>query len=138
MFIALLIVVFVVAVLVSAIVAALFHKPIRQLLTRIVSDDLTSAWTRYLKLAIYVVGISGGVRVWALERYISKRTATDEILQLTRDRWIIEIYQTVIGTLQSTVWLLLVFFVFALIAYVIVRGLENRRTKLPVESPEAR
>ena len=138
MFIALLIVVFIVAVSVSAIVAALFDKPIRQLLTRIVSDDLTSAWTRYLKLAIYVVGISGGVRVWALERYISKRTATDEILQLTRDRWIIEIYQTVIGTLQSTVWLLLVFFIFALIAYVIVRGLESRRTKQPIESPEAR
>jgi hypothetical protein len=129
MFITLLIVVFIVAVIVSAIVAALFDKPIRQLLSRTVSDDLTAAWTRYLKLAIYVVGISGGVRVWALERYISKRTATDEILQLNRDRWVVEIYQTVIGTLQSTVWLLLIFFVFALIAYVIVSGLESRRAK---------
>jgi hypothetical protein len=130
MFITLLVVVFIVAVVVSTIVAAFFDKPIRQLLSRTVSDDVTSAWTRYLKLAIYVVGISGGVRVWALERYISKRAPTDEILQLTRDRWIVEIYQTIIGTLQSTVWLLLVFFVFALIAYVIVRGLELRRVKV--------
>jgi hypothetical protein len=129
MFVTLLVVVFVVAVAVSTIVALLFDRPIRHLLSRIVPDDLTSAWTRYLKLSIYVVGISGGVRVWTLERYISKRTATDEILQLTRDRWIIELYQTVIGTLQSIVWLLLVFFVFALIAYVIVRALETRRLK---------
>lgn len=130
MFVTLLVVVFIVAVVVSTIVAAFFDKPIRQLLSRTVSDDVTSAWTRYLKLAIYVVGISGGVRVWALERYISKRSPSDEILQLTRDRWIVEIYQTIIGTLQSTVWLLLVFFVFALIAYVIVRGLELRRVKV--------
>lgn len=76
-----------------------------------------------------MVGISGGVRIWALERYISKRSQNDEILELTRDRWIVEIYQTVIGTLQSVVWILLVFFVFALMAYVIVRALEARRLK---------
>ena len=130
MFITLLIVVFVVAVIVSTIVTVLFEKPIRQLLSRTVSDDLTSAWSRYLKLAIYVVGISGGVRVWQLERYISKHASTDEILQLNRDRWILEIYQTVIGTLASTVWLLLVFFVFALIAYVILRGIETKHAKV--------
>jgi len=122
-------VVFMVAVLVSAVVVLLFDKPIRKLLSQTVSEDFTSAWTRYLKLAIYVVGISGGVRVWQLERYISKRTATDEILQLTRDRWILEIYQTIIGALASTVWLLLVFFVFALIAYVIMRGIAARQAK---------
>jgi hypothetical protein len=31
------------------------------------------------------------------------------------------------GTLQSVAWMLLVFFLFALIAYVVVRGLEARR-----------
>jgi ABC-type arginine transport system permease subunit len=137
MFVTLLIVVFVVAFVMSTVVAVLFDKPIRQLLNRIVPDDLTNAWTRYLKLAIYVVGISGGVRVWSLERYISKRTATDEILQLTRDRWIVEIYQTVIGTLQSIVWMLLVFFVFALIAFVIVRALELRRERLTEQDQKA-
>ena len=137
MFVTLLIVVFLVAVAVSAVVALLFDKPMRQLLSRIVPEDLSNAWTRYLKLAIYVVGISGGVRIWTLERYISKRTATDEILQLTRDRWIIELYQAVIGTLQSIIWLLLVFFVFALIAYVIVRALETRRVKTTEQDQKA-
>lgn len=129
MFITLLVVVFFVALFVSAAVVMLFDKPIRKLLSQTISEDFTNGWTRYLKLAIFVVGISGGVRVWQLERYISKRAATDEILQLTRDRWILEIYQTVIGTLASTMWLLLVFFVFALLAYVIVRVFESRRLK---------
>lgn len=38
-------------------------------------------------------------------------------------------YRTVIGTLQSIAWLLLVFFVFALLAYVIMRGMELRHAK---------
>jgi hypothetical protein len=129
MFIVLLIVTFVVSIAVSTTIVIFFDKPIRQLLNRIIPEDLGSAWTRYVKLAIYVVGISGGVRIWSLERYISKRTATDELLQLTRERWIIEIYQTIIGTLQSVVWLLLVFFVFSLIAFVIVRVFESRGMK---------
>ena len=129
MFIQLMVVLFLIALAASAIVAHFFDKPLTQILSRIVSDDISRAWARYLKFAIYVVGISGGVRVWELERYISKRSQNDEILQLTRARWVIEVYQTIIGTLQSIVWLLLVFFVFALIAYVIVRALEARGLK---------
>lgn len=130
MFITLLIVVFVIAVVVSAITARLFERPVAQLLAQVIPPELCQAWLRYLKFALYVVGISGGVRIWQLERYIAKRTQTDEILQLTRARWFIEIYQTIIGTLQSIVWMLLVFFVFSLIAYVIVRALDSRKLKI--------
>jgi hypothetical protein len=42
---------------------------------------------------------------------------------------VLEIYRTLIGTLQGNAWLLLVFFVAALIAYVIVRGFELRRAQ---------
>ncbi len=57
----------------SFLVARLFERPIRQILGRLVPDDLTSAWHRYLTFAIYVVGISGGVRIWSLEQYILPR-----------------------------------------------------------------
>ena len=50
---------------------------------------------------------------------------------LNFDRWIFEIYRTVILTLQSIAWMLLVFFVIALIAYVIFRIAEFRRTLPP-------
>ena len=43
----------------------------------------------------------------------------------------LEIYRTIIGPLQSAAWLLFVFFVFALIAYVIVRGFELRHGSNP-------
>jgi hypothetical protein len=46
-------------------------------------------------------------------------------------RWTFEVFRTVIGTLQSLAWLLLVFFVFALIADVVVGGLELRRLSEP-------
>jgi len=48
---------------------------------------------------------------------------------LTPERWTLEVYRTVIETLQSTAWMLLVAFVFLLIAYVIARGLELRASK---------
>ena len=83
--------------------------------------------------AIYVVGIGGGVRVYTLERFIIPRGDATEPLALTRDRWVLEIYRTVIDSLSAIAWMLLVFFIFALIAYVIVKifgpkGAEEERT----------
>ena len=40
---------------------------------------------------------------------------------LNTDRWVLEVYRTVIGTLQGIAWLLLIFFVFALIGFIILR-----------------
>jgi len=127
-FLTLLLVTFVISLLVSFLVARLFERPIRQILGRLVPEDLTGAWHRYLTFAIYVVGISGGVRIWSLEQYILPRH-DQPALVLTSDRWTFEVFRTVIGTLQSLAWLLLVFFVSALVAYVVVRGLELRRER---------
>ena len=48
-------------------------------------------------------------------------------MTLTGNRWVLEIYRTVIGRLRSTALVLLLFFVFALVAYVIVRAFEERK-----------
>jgi len=66
------------------------------------------------------------VRVWDLEKYITPRPEETDIIVLNAEGWVLEVYRTGIGTLQSVAWMLLVFFVFALIAYVIVRGMEAR------------
>jgi ABC-type transport system involved in multi-copper enzyme maturation permease subunit len=128
MFITLLIVTFVIAVVVSSFVVLLFGKPIAGILRRIIVDDISNAWLKYMKFAIYVVGISTGVRVWELERYItpSRYDEKARIIELTSERWVLEVYRTIIETLQGIAWMLLVFFVFALIAYVIVRVFELR------------
>jgi hypothetical protein len=46
---------------------------------------------------------------------------------LTASRWVLEIYRTIIETLQGIASMLLVFFIFALIAFVIVRVFELKR-----------
>lgn len=131
MFLALLVVTFLTAGAVSFIVAHMFREPLNRILERIVSPALSSAWLKYLTFAIYVVGISGGVRVQQLERFITPGYKQQDPLLLTRDRWVLEIYGTIIEALQSIAWMLLVFFVFALIAYVLVRIFESRRGLQP-------
>jgi len=125
MIITLLAVTFVIALAVSLLIATLFRAPVRAIMRRIVADQLGEAWVRYLTLAIVVIGVSGGVQVWNLEKYLNP--AKDQLpLVLNGDRWVLEIYRTVIGTAQAVTWMLLVFFVFALIAFVLVRNAERK------------
>jgi hypothetical protein len=126
MFLTLLVTTFALSAVVATVAALLFSRPINQILARLVSEELAPVWRRYLLFAIYVVGISGGVRVWEIERYITPQK-DGNVLVLTSSRWVIEIYKTVIGTLQSVAWMLLIFFLFALVAYVVVRGFELKR-----------
>jgi hypothetical protein len=115
-----------VAVLVSWGVVRLFSGSIEGILKRIVAEEIAGAWARYLRFAIFVTGISGGVRIHSLERYITGMQ--DEApIALTPQRWTLELYRTIIESLQAIAWMLLVFFVFALIAYVIGRAFESRR-----------
>ncbi len=127
MFLTLLVVNFVLAFVVCFIVAKIFQAPVNKILQRLVNEEIFAAWAKYLTFAIYVVGLSGGVRVWELERYITPSAQGGTILVLTQERWVLELYRTVIGTLQSIAWMLLLFFIFALIAYVIVKGQEMKK-----------
>ncbi len=126
MFLSLLAVTFIIAAICSLIVAQLFDRPIKLVLQRIVGEELGAAWQRYLKFAIYVVGVSSGVRIWELEQYINPSYLQSTPLTLNADRWALEVYRTVIATLGSIAGALLAFFACSLIAYVIVRGFELR------------
>jgi tellurite resistance protein TehA-like permease len=130
MFIGLLAVTFIIALVVSALIALLFAKPVKRIMTRIVPDEISGAWVRYLTFAIFVVGVGGGVRINQIERYVTPQSKDMGVLELTPERWVIEVYSTVIGTLGAIAWMLLVFFVFALVAYVIVRAFEMKHRDL--------
>lgn len=141
MFVTLLLVTFLISLAVSTIVVYLFNKPIKSILSRILMDDISKAWARYLYFAIYVVGVSTGVRIWELEKYITPvRSAQPDaiITELTQDRWILEVYRTVIESLQGLAWLLLVFFIVALCAFVVVRIVEMAKVSKPAgtETPK--
>ena len=49
---------------------------------------------------------------------------------LNAERWLLEVYRTIIETLQSLAWMYLLVFIFALIAYVIVRGFELKNSAI--------
>jgi hypothetical protein len=57
---------------------------------------------------------------------------------LNAARWTLGVSRTAIETLQSTAWMLLVFFVFALVAYVVVPGFELRAGRPPGSGEQAR
>lgn len=88
MFFTLLLVTLVLAIFTAAIVARAFAKPIESILRRIVADDISYAWQRYLQFAIVVVGVSAGVRINDLERYITppQWVKDAQIIQLTNER----------------------------------------------------
>ena len=124
MFLQLLLVNFVLAAAVAALVVLVFRKPVRAVLHRIIGEEIQAAWTRYVMFAVAVVGVSGGVRLWELGRYITPDEKTGKLLELTHDRWVLEVYSTIIGALQADTWMLLVFFLFA---FVVVKGFELKR-----------
>ena len=127
MFLSLLIVTFVVALIVAFGVARLFSGAIARILGRLVGAEMSDAWHRYIMFALYVVGVSRGVRVYDLERYVLPRARDEPQLVLNAERWTLEVYRTVMSTVQGIAWMLLVVFLVALVAYVLLRGFELRR-----------
>jgi len=131
MFFSLLFATFLIAFAVSIVVVKAFSRPVKGILDRIINDQISTAWHRYITFAALVVGVSGGVRIYSLERYIQpERHEQGEVapLVLTAERWTLEIYRTIIESLQSLAWMYLVVFLFALIAYVIVRISERKKS----------
>lgn len=130
MFLTLLFCTFLVSAAISSIVALVFSGPADRILKRIIADEVSTVWRRYLMFAIYVVGISSGVNIGDLQKYITAPPVKDvPVVALTHERWVLEVYRTIIGSLQGLAWALLVFFIVALIAFVIVRLAEAAKPK---------
>ena len=130
MIVTLLISTFLISLAVVTIVVLFFRRPVDAILERVIGEPIGHAWSRYLLFTLYVFGIGGGVRVWQLERYLDPQGPPGASpLVLNSDRWVLEIYQTIISTLQSMSMVLFFFFLVALIALVIVRAGEARRPR---------
>lgn len=129
MFYTLLLVTFVISLAVSALVVKLFQGPADKIFHRVIQDDIASAWTTYLKFALYVVGISSGVRINDIERYVIKPEfgTNPQVEELTSQKWVLEIYRTVIEALQGLASVLLCFFIISLLAFVFIRLIETIR-----------
>lgn len=125
-FLLLLIVTLVIAVITASLVIYFFRKPIDKIFGRIIGEDLARAWRKFLTFALFVVGISSGVSIRELQRFIQPPAKGAVKPVLTPEYWGLELYRTIIQTLGGMAWALLIFFVVALIAFVIVRRKETQ------------
>ena len=131
MFFLLLVLTLVIALATAGIVVAFFRRPIREILNRIIGEDIAAGWQRFLVFAIFVVGVSSGVQIWKLEQYLHPQVAGPRgaapLPPLDGPSLALELYRTVISVLQGVAWALLVFFVVALVAFAITRRREAPR-----------
>lgn len=125
-FLLLLIVTLLIAIIVSSLVVFFFRNPIDKIFGRIIGEDISVAWRKFLTFALFVVGVSSGVNIWRLEKFIQPDKEGIAPLALTSEYWGLEIYRTILSTLGGLAWALLIFFIVALIAFVIVKRGETK------------
>ncbi|MEC5205198.1 hypothetical protein [Vogesella urethralis] len=125
MFYALLIVTLGVALLTSVLVARFFSDAVLKILKSIIGPELAEAWRKYMSFAIVVVGVSGGVNMWEIQKYL--QNGREQVMELNGPRWTMEIYRTAMDTLSQISWVMLLFFLCAMVAYVIMRVAESSR-----------
>ncbi|WP_440025959.1 hypothetical protein [Chromobacterium amazonense] len=126
-----------IVVVAAAVAAARFFDPaVAKILGRTLGQELADAWRKYVFFVIVVSGISGGVRPWSLERYLAPAPGKGSTqLELSGQRWMLELYTAGIETLRSIAWVVLLFFLFAMLAYVIMRAVEFRRQEAEGRRP---
>ncbi len=125
-FYSLLLTTFLMAVVVSLIVIFAFRKSIKTIFMRIIGEDIAIVWEKFLVFALLVVGIASGVNIRMLERFIAPATEQNPTPELTTESWVLELFRTMLNSLGGLAWALLIFFLVALITYVIVKGREKK------------
>lgn len=103
----------------SFFVYQLFSHSILMILNKLVDSEFARAYHRYLKFALILVGVSNGTNVYRLTNLMSEENKHLDI-SMGSDRFFLEIYQVCIETLGSVAWVLFLFFIVSLIAYLIL------------------
>jgi len=114
---------------VSAVVAGLFSSPARSILRGLINTEAATAWTRYLRFMLFIIGIKSGIQMWLLERYVIAPGGGPHVRHedLTVAKWVLEAYRTAVGTLQGQAAVLTGFFLISLIAMLVIRVAEAFR-----------
>ena len=87
MFLLLLITTTLVALGAALLTVRFFDAAVLRIMWNILGEELATAWQRYLRFAIVVVGISGGVRPLELEKYLAPNRPGATAPELSLERW---------------------------------------------------
>jgi hypothetical protein len=130
MFVVLFLVTFLLAFGISSGVAWAGKEPIEGLLQHFFSLNVTAAMSKYLRLAVVLIGVSSGARIRVLEEYISASTANKIAMTdaLTQEFWVVELYRTTTASLEGILWLLLFFSLVVFAAYWIMRKAKGQKS----------
>lgn len=121
---------FILVALVSVIVMKIFSKSVDKILNRVIKDEISLEWSKYIKFSAIVVGISSGMPTYTLSQYLPNENIEKyKPLVLTSERMVLEVYQTIIETLQGMAYAYCLFFIIALLAYVIIKRGEYKHQK---------
>ena len=137
MFVVLFLVTFVLAFAISSGVAWAGKEPIEGILHHFFTVNVTAAMSKYLRLAIVLVGVSSGARIRILEEYIaaSPGNKIEMADALTQEFWVVELYRTSITTLEGLLWLLLLFSLIVFGAYWLMRKIKLNKQQASKNQP---
>ena len=117
--------------LVSFCVASVCEKPLSIPMERIIQNETSSAFTRYVRYATYLVGISHGVRLHPIGFEIVAHFSEHDydpahILEHNLDYQLLLMWiqMVIIQSLTAIAYMYLAFFIFGLIAYITVKARE--------------
>ena len=123
---------FVTAGLVSFCVACVCEKPLSILMRRIIQNETSSTFTRYVRYATYLVGISHGVRLHPIGFEIVAHFSEHDydpahILERNLDYQLLLMWiqMVIIQSLTAIAYMYLAFFILGLIAYISVKAREK-------------
>ena len=137
MFVVLFLVTFILAFAISSAVAWAGKEPIEGILHHFFTVNVTAAMSKYLRLAIVLVGVSSGARIRILEEYIAASPGNKIQMSdaLTQEFWVVELYRTTITTLEGILWLLLLFSLIVFAAYWLMRKAKLKEQPVSENQP---
>jgi len=114
---------FVVAVVISWLLAWLFKIPVQNLLRYLVERDVAEAWAKYVWLLLLVVGVASGTRIRLLEEYLAAPSWNQPAIQsqMTQAFGVLEMYRTLIGAVEGIAWMLVLLALIGIGAYFVIR-----------------
>lgn len=104
MFVTLLLANLVASLLVCLATVLIFSFPLAKVLKDRFSEDAAAVWMKFILFTVFVIGISVGTRIWEIERYADPQKGG----AISQNLLVLEVYKTVIATMQVSAVLLFV------------------------------
>lgn len=113
MFITLLLVNLGASLLICLLTVLIFRLPLTRLLEQRCSAAAAAVWVKFILFLVFVIGTTVGTRIWEIEHYADPKAPAP----ISQDVLALEVYKTVISTLQVSAVLLVVLLTVVGLAY---------------------